>query len=311
MSTVVVTTCSNNHLAQAKTLGDSLKKYNPGYKFIIGLADQLPASFNKESFSPYEIVEVRELKIPQFDEMYKRYNTFELNCSLKSFFLDHAMQQYNPTQLLFMDSDMMAFSSLDYLIHLLDDDSILLTPHIFSPFPVDNHKPQERDILKAGMFNAGFLGLRNDDTGKALLKWWTERMVDQCYEIPKWGWVVDQNWLNLASLYFDRVKIVGHRGCNVAYWNFHERQITKDGSHYRVNQIDPLLFFHFSGYQFATPDMISRHQNRYKMDDFPVAKELFAYYHEMLQKNGHAEMLKTPCYYRKEKNIFQKLGLKK
>ncbi|MEO5562033.1 MAG: hypothetical protein ABIR18_01335 [Chitinophagaceae bacterium] len=311
MDTVVVTTCSANHLAQAKGFGNSLLRFNPTYKYIIGLADKLPANIKRESFAPYEIVEVYELNIPEFDEMYKRYNTFELNCALKSFFLAYAMKTYQPSKLLFMDSDMVVFDSLEYISKLLDNHSILLTPHIFSPFPVDQDKPQERDILKAGVYNAGFLALRNDDTGNAFLKWWTERMVDQCYEKPKLGMVVDQNWLNLVPVYYNNVKIIEHKGCNVAYWNLHERKVEKQDGKYIVNEKYPLLFFHFSGYQFSLPDTVSRHQSRYGMQDFPVVKELFSIYHEMLKINGHEEMLKTRCFYRKEKSWMQKMGLKK
>ena len=37
---IVFTLCSINYLAQAKTLGDSVLRHNPGYKFIIGLIDK-------------------------------------------------------------------------------------------------------------------------------------------------------------------------------------------------------------------------------------------------------------------------------
>jgi hypothetical protein len=311
MDTVVVTTCSVNHLAQAKSLGDSLAFYNPSYKLMIGLADKLPEGMSKDAFSPFEIVEVHDLNIPQFNEMYERYNTFELNCALKSFFLAYAMEQYRPDHLIFMDSDMLAFASMTPVNELLNPHSILLTPHIFSPFPMDGNKPKERDILKAGIYNAGFLGLKNDETGNSFLKWWTTRMVDQCYEKPKWGLVVDQNWLNLVPVYFNNVKVVQHRGWNVAYWNLHERALEKKGTGYIVNGSDPLLFFHFSGYNTGMIDSISRHQNRYTMNEFPAVKELFGLYHDKLIKNGHADMVKLPCYYQKKKTVLQKLGLKK
>jgi hypothetical protein len=311
MDTVVVTTCSANHLAQANSLGDSLLKYNPGYKYVIGLADKLSETIRKGFDLPYEVIEAAELAIPEFGDMYKRYSTFELNCALKSFFLMYAMKKYQPAKLLFMDSDMLAFHSLDYITDLLDHHNILLTPHIFSPFPADAYKPKERDILKAGIYNAGFIGLKNDQTGNAFLKWWTDRMVDQCYERPKMGLVVDQNWLNFVPIYFENTMVVKHHGCNVAYWNLHERQVEKRGEAYLVNNRDTLLFFHFSGYQFSSPNLISRHQERYSMSDFPVVKELFGIYHSMLQKNRHDEMMKIPCFYRKEKGWLDRLRVKK
>jgi hypothetical protein len=41
MQEIIFTLCSNNYLAQAKTLGDSVKKFNPDVLFVIGLVDKL------------------------------------------------------------------------------------------------------------------------------------------------------------------------------------------------------------------------------------------------------------------------------
>ena len=60
---IAFTLCSNNYLAQAKTLGDSLIKYNPGYKFIIGLIDKLTSEINYTSDIGYEIIPLEDIGI--------------------------------------------------------------------------------------------------------------------------------------------------------------------------------------------------------------------------------------------------------
>lgn len=297
---------SANHLAQAKGLGDSLLKYNPAFRLVIGLVDKSEGRIDKNLFSPHEIIEAHEIKIDQFESMYQRYSTYELNCAMKSFFVQYVMSTYQPSKLFFLDSDILVYNSFDYLETLLEEHSILLTPHITTPFPQDGHKPMERDILKAGMFNGGFFGLRNDKNSADFLKWWTERMVDQCYEKPKLGLTVDQNWLNFLPLYFNGVEEVLHPGCNMAYWNLHERKLTRENATYTVNANFPLLFFHFSGYTTEQPDQLSRHQKRYQPNDFPIVKELVADYHETLIKNGHEQIRKIPCFYRKRKSWWQR-----
>jgi hypothetical protein len=47
------------------------------------------------------------------------------------------------------------------------------------------------------------------------------------------------------------------------------------------------------------------------MDTNPALKDLFSQYREILIKNKHEEMLSLSCYYKKEKGLLQKLGLKK
>ncbi len=66
---IAFTLCSNNYLAQAKTLGDSLLKYNPDYKFFIGLVDRLSDQINYSKDIGHEIITAEDIGIPDFDEL--------------------------------------------------------------------------------------------------------------------------------------------------------------------------------------------------------------------------------------------------
>jgi hypothetical protein len=70
---LVFTLCSNNYLAQAITLGNSLLVYNPDYIFKIGLVDRSSDTINYTNI-PFEIIEVESIGIKAFDDMFKRYN---------------------------------------------------------------------------------------------------------------------------------------------------------------------------------------------------------------------------------------------
>ena len=63
----------------------------------------------------------------------------------------------------------------------------------------------------------------------------------------KRGMFAEQLWLNLVLLYFEKVHVIKHLGCNEAFWNLHERRLTKLAGKYYVNKTYPLIFFHFSG----------------------------------------------------------------
>jgi lipopolysaccharide biosynthesis glycosyltransferase len=308
---IIITVCSINYLAQAKALADSVIHHNPGYKLVIGLVDKINDQVDITSYAPHRLLQVHEMNLPEFEEMYNRYNLLELNCALKSFFVRWGLDTYKPEYLFYLDADMMVHDSLASLEELLNQYSILVTPHITKPFPRDNLLPAEHTILKTGMYNAGFFAVKNDVTGNALINWWKERMVDEGYERPKDGYNCDQNWLNFAPLYFAGVKNVDHPGCNVAYWNFHEKDIEKRGEKVYVNN-QPLLIFHYSGYSIKHPGEISRHQTRYSMKYNAAIESLFKEYHQVLLNNGHAELQKIPCYYKKESSgLLKKLGLKK
>jgi len=308
---IVLTVCTAAYLDQAKALGDSLLKFNTGYKLVIGLVDKLDGRVDVNYWKPHELIEVHELNIPQFEKMYKQYSTLELVCAVKSFYTDHLFKKYDPSHVIFMDCDILIFDSLSYIESELSNYSILLTAHITRPFPIDGHKPVEKTILKTGMFNAGFYAVKNDETGTSFINWWKERMVDECYERPKEGLNADQKWLNFLPFYFKKVKVLDHPGCNFAYWNFHERTIEKKQDKFFINN-EPLLFFHYSGYSLDYPDLISRHQDRFDMKTYPALNELFKICREELIKNRHEHIQKIACYYQKSSGgLWKKLGFKK
>jgi hypothetical protein len=104
------------------------------------------------------------------------------------------------------------------------------------------------------------------------------------------------------------VRIVDHPGVNAAYWNLHERRISKQGEKFYANE-RPLIFFHYSGYSIGRPHEISRHQDRIELDKNSDLKELFQVYYTALINNNHEELLPLKCYYQKNrKNIFKKLS---
>ena len=95
MQKIVLTICSINYLAQAKTLGDSLKKHNPAYRYFIGLVDRLDQSdIQKDQLPPYELIELHTIGIEDLDELCEKYNITELNTAVKPFFLDHIYNTY-------------------------------------------------------------------------------------------------------------------------------------------------------------------------------------------------------------------------
>jgi len=309
---IVLTLCSLNYIAQAKALGDSLLKHDPSWRLVIGLVDKIDGRIKPDYYAPHELIEVHELNMVRFDEMRNRYSNLELICALKSFYTDHLFNKYKPSKIIFLDCDILVFDKLDVIGNALKETSILITPHITRPYPLDGRKPVEKTILKTGMYNAGFYALRNDEVAKEFISWWMDRMVDQCYERPKQGLNADQKWLNFLPLYFKNMGILTHAGCNVAYWNFHERNIEKRGDRFFVNN-EPLIFFHYSGYSIQQPEIISRHQDRFSMNDHPVIRELFQIYVKSMRENDHETLLKIPNYYRKKSSggWRRKLGLRK
>jgi lipopolysaccharide biosynthesis glycosyltransferase len=306
MNTIVLTTCSANHLAQAKNLCDSVLKYNPSHQCVIGLVDRIDGRFEKKQFHPHTIIEAHELGLTGFHDMSLRYNVFELNCAMKSFFVQYLLDQHKPGLIIYLDSDILVFDSLQVVEDALLHHSFLVNPHCTRLYPQDGLLPSDRDLLRTGIFNAGFFALKNDEKAKSIITWLNQKMVHQCYDNPSDGLFVDQKWYNLIPVFFEGVITFIHPGCNVAYWNFHEREVKKAGEKFMVNGT-PLVFFHFSGYSIDQPEKLSKHQTRYTQVSEDV-KALLQIYHQALETSGHRNMLSlVNAYVQKKKSLGKKI----
>lgn len=306
MKKIVLTTCSANHLAQAKNLCDSVLLRNPAYQCVIGLVDRIDGRFEKERFHPHTLIEAHELGLPDFPDMAQRYNVFELNCAMKSFFVRNLLEQHKPDLVIYLDSDILVFDSLQVIEYALSNHSYLVNPHCTRLYPNDGLLPSDRNLLRTGIYNAGFFALKNDPAATSIIEWLNQKMIHQCYDDPADGLFVDQKWYNLIPAFFRDVATFTNPGCNLAYWNFHEREVKKVGDTFLVND-EPLVFFHFSGYSMDQPDKISKHQTRYTQVSEDV-KALLQIYHQALEQSGHEEMLAwTNAYVQKKKSLGKKI----
>ena len=317
--TLAFTICSINYLAQARTLGDSLRQTNPAYQYVIGLVDKLSeASLPPELLPDYPLVEVDRIGIPAFSAMCDRYDITELNTAVKPFFIDYFYKTHpDATEIIYFDPDIIVFQPLHQLNEALTAYSLVLTPHTCSPTP-DWERPNEQHHLNTGIFNLGFIGLRNDATARQFVNWWKDRLVYECRIDLCAGLFVDQHWVNFAPVYYDHVLIDCHLGYNAAYWNLHERFFSQnDSGEWIINSLatatgnipicqsgEPLQFFHYSGYSPDRPDDISKYQTRYTFANAnqptrqrPDVRPLFDLYRERLRANGNDQYRQYPCVY--------------
>ncbi|WP_157611345.1 hypothetical protein [Sediminibacterium salmoneum] len=299
MKKIVYTVCSANHLAHSKTMADSFVAYHPDYTLYIVLVDKADNRFDLNSFRPHNIIEISELGIPEFDLFTQRYTVIELNCAVKSFAAQYLFRNFSPDILLYIDSDTLIYNKLSNVELYLTQSNIVLTPHYTTPLPEDGLLPRERDILRSGLYNAGFIGFRNSPETNRFLNWWSGHMQTECHYNFEEGMGVDQNWLNWVPLFFNGVHLASDLGLNVAYWNLHERLLSEKNGQYFVNGEHPLLFLHISGYHFKLPDQLSRHQNRHELISLPVLHSLLHAYAEKVKSNGWEFYAGLSCAYAK------------
>ena len=81
--------------------------------------------------------------------------------------------------------------------------------------------PNDAHIMKSGIFNLGFIGLKNCHNAHRFLIWWQNKLYNKCLIKPASGYFVDQKFMDLALCMFKNISIIKDTGYNVAYWNLH------------------------------------------------------------------------------------------
>ena len=286
-----ITTC---YLPKARVLAKTLKYNNPSAIMHLVIADDLPSSFRLEE-EPFDYVWYPEqfINIENREQWFYIHSVVELCTAIKASATLHIMKVTNAKNVIYLDPDIGVFDSLDSLEEMLENYSVLLTPHQTNPAKSKSTIiSDELCSLKHGVYNFGFFAVANDTDGHEFLNWWHYRLMHFCFDDIPNGMFTDQKWGDIAPALFPFVKIIHDETYNVATWNLENRKISKNDDIWLVNG-KRLKFYHFSGFDSGAHRAMLRN---YANEGDPVW-ELSTQYEKMLNENGQALLGKSPCKY--------------
>jgi hypothetical protein len=293
----IFTICSNNYVPMAKVLIDSARAHHPDARLFLCLADKvLP---DRTFYPDCELIAAEDLEIPEFPQFAFRYGLVEFNTALKPFMFLHLLRLGFDAALYF-DPDIEIFAKLGGLLEkLAGGASFLLTPHLLQPAEGDAD-PDDVDIMRAGIYNLGFLGVGATGEARSVLAWWARRLRYQCINDQGNGLFVDQRFIDLVPGFAEKICILREPGYNVAYWNLTQRELTEHGGEFRVNGRE-LGFFHFSGFEAANTARLSKHTRFFsgrngRANPAPL-QALLRHYAERVTANGYLAARDLPYGY--------------
>lgn len=291
---LICTIITKSYLAHARVLAKSIREHNPELPpLLVLLADRVDGFFDPatEPFQMIQLEDLAEREVVRHMSFY--YTPFEYCCALRGLLHEYILTHTRAHSWVFLDTDILVCNSLEPLFQALQNASVLLSPHLLQPSNAEPASPFETNLLRCGVFNAGMLGLSRCETVKQFIDWFKKRLM-------RWGFhdfrscFVDQLWLNLAPFYFSDVQVFQHPGCNVGYWNTNERFISVGPVGSFKSNGQPLLFFHFSGWDIDTPWKVSRHSTKDCSTEESAWFLLSHIYREMLLENSYYEVREWP-----------------
>jgi len=274
---VAYTSFTQAGLSHALTLARGLKARCPGWRLCGVLVDgDAPDQGWRSAFDV--VIEAEALYGEAWRGFVFSHEAAEACAAVKGRALKRLFAE-GADKSFYLSPDIAVFDDLAEVETRLDEASILLTPHQLEP----NDAPQAfRDneglALARGVYNLGFLGVRNDATGAALAEWWAGRLDAACHVDPAQGLYLDQRYFDLVPALFERVEALRDPGCHVAAWNLSRRRLEiADDGRILVNGRFPLRFYNFADDGGLTERYAGQRLAPY---------ELWAYYRRALAASG-------------------------
>lgn len=301
-NTAFFTIVSRNYIPYAVTLCRSIEEQYPQINIFVAVSDEYQKSDAQYFSDQVEIIDIDSLNLPDKFCFLFRYDVMELSTGIKPYVFQYLFQDKNFEKVVYLDPDIYLYSPLNELASLFNEGAnIVLTPHLLSPIE-DDFFPSELAIMRAGVYNLGFLGVARSPESFLMLAWWAKKLEKHGINDIEKGLFTDQKWMDLVPGLFEGVIILKEPSYNLAYWNLGQRSITIDKNNSLLVDGKPLRFFHFSGIDPLNILSFSKHQNRFSFNSIGLVRPLFIKYVEQLLSNGYEEFIKIQNKYSFYKN---------
>ncbi len=287
-----MTVVTKAYLAYARLLMSRLGDIDPKASRYVFLVDPIDGCFDpaRERFTvvtPDEYMDRAELRMLAF-----QYTAFELCNALRAFAHQYLSRTTTHESWMYFDSDIYPIAAANPMLEERPDASVYITPHILEPCPRHLIFPLETNLLRYGIYNSGWLGIRRSPDAEKFIEWFLLRLRSYCFNFHR-DTYVDQLWLNLAPLFLQGVHIVRHAGANIGYWNLHERPLTESAEGDIKAAGQNALFTHFSGWDPDEPNRVSRNY-KFPGEPSPVWRRIAVLYRERLLSAGLDECRSWP-----------------
>jgi len=290
----IFTSVTSNYIPKARVLARSVRKYHPEAKFHLLLSDSLPEWLGDGAEDFDSIINIEELPIPNRKSWIFEHRLVELCTAVKGFGFQEIFRRHNPEKLIYLDPDIAVMSRMDSITATLDKASILLTPHQTEP-DTELRAIADNEIcsLKHGVYNLGFVAVRNSTEGRRFVDWWANRLEHFCFDDIPNGLFTDQRWCDLAPAFFDELMILREPIYNVCTWNLTQRRVTGTVPDGLLINGQPLCFYHFSGFDSGAQKVML---DLYGVES-PVLYPLRDWYIRECAEMGQVEYGANPCHY--------------
>lgn len=235
---------TRSHLPWARALAASLAVHHAGGSRLTVLVSDDPSHEVDPAAEPFDVLRPEDIGIDHRELRLRAaiYRPMEFTGSMRASLLATVLDRTAGGPVIFLDADVDVLGSLEPLIPQITAAGIVLSPHLLGPPP--EPLPLERELLRAGAYNCGYVGVAGE-AGRRFSTWWAGHLARDCLDAPSEGLFVSQRWLDLAPSLFD-VAMLRDPGSNVTSHNAGSRAVVSGPEGWTIDG-RPLRFLHVGG----------------------------------------------------------------
>jgi hypothetical protein len=187
----------------------------------------------------------------------------------------YCLRCYGLSSCTYVDADLYFFSNPRVLIEEMDNCSVLITEHRYTP----RYDQSET----SGIYCVQFMTFKNNEQGMEVLEWWREACLDWCFSRVEDGKFGDQKYLDDWLIRFKGIHVLEHLGGGLAPWNIQQYDFSKVSFE--------VVFFHFHQLKFYSKERVDL--GTYILRDLDLRMFYSPYIKHMLNVAMKLEQLKS------------------
>jgi glycosyltransferase involved in cell wall biosynthesis len=291
-----VSIVTRSRIPFAEVLAESLARHHPEAQYHVFVTDAVDGE--AVAVAGARARPAADLEVPHFAYLALALEAHHLCYVLKPFALDRLLGVAGYPQAIYLDVDVDVLAPLISVTNELEDADLVVTPHrlyVRPPWARAEHPPLAA-IAVMGSLNGGIVGARAAAATREFLATWGDEITAPPALRAADPERLEQQVLSLAPSLMPSCRLLRDPAVNVAYWNLDERALGW-GAGGNVSSAsvlakgEPLVAFHFSGYDPRRPERLSSFAPDSLLALHAPAAVLAADYQRRLDSRGAAAAL--------------------
>lgn len=225
----------SNYLTRGLAMYESLKLHSDCFHlYIFAFDNRSYALLKKLSLENTTIISLAEFEDDVLLALKSERTAGEYCWTCTPSIIKYSIEKFNLESCTYLDADLYFFSNPSVLIEEMDDKSILITEHRYTP--------EYDQSATSGIYCVQFMTFKNDVNGIKVLNWWRDSCNTWCYARHEDGKFGDQKYLDDWTTRFEGVHVLQNLGGGVAPWNIQQYKLEKKPFE--------LVFYHFHNFKF-------------------------------------------------------------